>query len=197
MEYQVYWKPWNGVGLESLLLMEQDNQIVAQSVLIGVKDRVPFQFKYEIVCDRTWHMQTAILELLYNNMPIIKLHTDGEGNWTDAIGQPLPTLAGCYEVDISATPFTNTLPIRRLDMVPGQVCHLAVVYIAVPAMKIRPVQQRYTCLDRTAEGGRYLYEGLFRGFTAELQVDANGLVIDYPDTFRRVQPHAALEDEER
>ncbi len=31
-----------------------------------------------------------------------------------------------------------------------------------------------------------MYEGLFRGFTVELPVNAEGLGIDYLDTFRRV-----------
>ena len=44
-------------------------------------------------------------------------------------------------------------------------------------------EQRYTCLR---QGRRYLYEGLFRGFSAELELDEAGLVLDYPDTFRRV-----------
>ena len=33
---------------------------------------------------------------------------------------------------------------------------------------------------------RYSYEGLFRGYVGELPVDADGLVLDYPGTFRRV-----------
>ena len=46
-----------------------------------------------------------------------------------------------------------------------------------------PAQQRYTCLivDR-----RYRYEGLFRSFKADLELDRFGLVMDYPDTFRRM-----------
>ena len=32
------------------------------------------------------------------------------------------------------------------------------------------------------------YEGLFRGFKADLPPDAGGLVIDYPETFRRIAP---------
>ena len=49
--------------------------------------------------------------------------------------------------------------------------------------RARRAEQRYTCLtpDR-----RYRYEGLFRAFTAELEVDEVGLMLDYPDTFRRV-----------
>jgi hypothetical protein len=40
----------------------------------------------------------------------------------------------------------------------------------------------------------YKYEGLESGFTAELQTDRDGLVLDYPDLWRRVWPE---KDEER
>ena len=45
----------------------------------------------------------------------------------------------------------------------------------------RPAAQRYTCLG----GERYRYEGLFRHFSTGLEVDPDGLVIDYPGYFRR------------
>ncbi|MGD1879600.1 MAG: hypothetical protein ACFB13_19120 [Kiloniellaceae bacterium] len=32
------------------------------------------------------------------------------------------------------------------------------------------------------------YEGLFRNITAELPVDGDGLVMDYPETFKRSWP---------
>jgi hypothetical protein len=63
------------------------------------------------------------------------------------------------------------------------------VYISIPQMQVAAVEQRYTCLEKTTEGGRYLYESLEDGvsvFTAELPVDVDGLVGDYPGLFRRV-----------
>ena len=101
----------------------------------------------------------------------------------------MPLLDGCLDVDISATPFTNTLPIRRLALQPGSSVILSMAYIAIPQMNVEATQQRYTCLEVTSSGGRYLYESLADGvswFTAELPVDSDGLVLDYPGLFRRV-----------
>jgi hypothetical protein len=89
-------------------------------------------------------------------------------------------------IDISATPFTNTLPIRRLGLKPGESEQLAVTYVRVPELLVGPEWQRYGCLEARAEGGLYRFEALPAGFTAELPVDAEGLVIDYPGLFRRV-----------
>jgi hypothetical protein len=98
----------------------------------------------------------------------------------------MPDLDGCIDVDISSTPFTNTLPIRRLGLEPGESEELAVTYILVPELLVGAERQRYDCLEAQAEGGLYRFEALPSGFTAELPVDADGLVIDYPGLFRRV-----------
>ncbi len=51
---------------------------------------------------------------------------------------------------------------------------------------VRSARHRYTCREADAEGGCYLYEGPFRAFRAELPGDADGLVLDYPEIFRRI-----------
>jgi hypothetical protein len=69
----------------------------------------------------------------------------------------------------------------RLD--PDERRAIRVVYIALPAMTAEPVEQAYTRLKER----RYRYEGITSQYTAELHVDDDGLVIDYPELFRRVQ----------
>jgi hypothetical protein len=118
----------------------------------------------------------------------IMMNADGDGGWTDGSGNPISSLDGCFEVDISATPFTNTLAIRRMRLKTGETSALVAAYISIPEMKVRPSRQRYTCLNVGPNGAMYKYEdeGLFQGFTADLPVDCNGLVTDYPGLFRRV-----------
>jgi hypothetical protein len=40
----------------------------------------------------------------------------------------------------------------------------------------------------TADSTGYEDEGQFEGFVADLPVDADGLVLDYPGIFKRVRP---------
>jgi hypothetical protein len=89
-------------------------------------------------------------------------------------------------VDISITPFTNTLPIRRLSLAVGSSTILKVVYIKLPELHVFPFEQRYTCLDVSANGGTYRYESLSSGFTADLPVDHDGIVLDYPQIWKRL-----------
>ena len=109
--------------------------------------------------------------------------TDGEGRWRTTSGDPVDSLSGCIDVDIRATPFTNTLPIRRLGLMPGESRDVSMAFIDVPALDVRAVDQRYTCLQTSAHGAVYRFES--GDFSADLSVDRDGLVIDYPGGWRR------------
>jgi len=115
------------------------------------------------------------------------LRADGEGTWLDEEGGELLGLSGGVDVDISATPFTNTLPIQRLPLSAGESTELTVAYVSIPDLDLDTDAQRYTCLDPVDEdGGRFRYDAVDGDFTAELVVDPDGLVVDYSDLFTRI-----------
>ena len=95
----------------------------------------------------------------------------------------MPGLDGAIDVDISATPFTNTLPIRRLQLAPGDSAEIRTAYIHLPDLEIVRDPQRYTCLEPLR---RYRYESLDSDFVREIEVDADGLVVTYPGLFKRL-----------
>src|SRR3989440_1252169 len=134
MERNVMWSPWSGPGLEHLYLREDHEQIVADGLILGIKDQAPFRVHYEITCDLQWRVRTVHVQLLSGQKQALTLHGDGEGNWIGAAGERLASLDGCLDIDISESPFTNTLPIRRAAFEPGVSLTLAVVYLAVPEL---------------------------------------------------------------
>jgi hypothetical protein len=184
VEREVMWTPWEEAGLEHLRLVTSGSGVVANGLVIGLQGGRPFRIGYEIRCDGRWRVREVRAAAPDSERPVLELLADGEGRWKSRGGEPVPELDGCIDVDISATPFTNTLPIRRLGLKPGESEELTVTYIRVPELLVGPERQRYGCLE--ADGGFYRFEALPSGFTAELPVDAEGLVIDYPGLFRRV-----------
>jgi len=190
LEREVMWEPRNGAGLEHLRLTVQGDMVEADGVIIGVDEGQVFRVRYEIHCDAGWRAREVRVTMLDAGAPALHLGADGQGQWTTGAGRPIPTLGRCIDVDLSATAFTNTLPIRRLGLQPGALAELSVAYIDVPTLRVIPVRQRYGCLARDSEEGRYRYESLPYaalpgGFTDDLLVDADGLVVDYPKLFRR------------
>jgi hypothetical protein len=186
MERHVLWQPWTDPGFEHLLLRSDAGEIVADGVVTRVTPAV--RIHYEIRCDPGYRVRAVSVRSLDPGGRSLRLLADGAGNWRDEAGGVLDALKDCLDVDISATPFTNTLPIRRLELSPGQSAELAMAYVSVLEVSVSMVRQRYTCLELGAGGGRYRYEGLSTGFTAELPVDPDGLVLDYPGVWRRVWP---------
>lgn len=186
MKAVVRWREWEGEGLEHCVCLEEDDGLTLKGVVMTTREGL-HGGQYLVRTDAAF--RTRQVRVDYVGGPEVHVEADGDGHWRDLIGhRPLPELDGCVDVDIRMTPATNTLPIRRLKLRQGESAAIAVAYVALPEemdddFLPRPAAQRYTCLvpDR-----RYRYEGLASGFTAELEVDEAGLVMDYPGVFRRV-----------
>jgi hypothetical protein len=91
-------------------------------------------------------------------------------------------LYGAFDVDLSGSPLTNTLPIRRLNLVgadKGVAHRLSVAWVLLPSLEVVQADQIYTKLG----------DGLVRcageTFSADLMVDDDGFVRDYPGLAER------------
>ncbi|MBB4185989.1 putative glycolipid-binding domain-containing protein [Sinorhizobium terangae] len=184
----VRWRPLEGEGLEHLTLTSTDTPdgavIRAVGVLIGNRGGVPYGVRYRVDCDETWLVRKLIVDTTDGRS--LHLRSDAPGKWATARGAALPKFDGCIDIDLAGTPFTNTLPIRRLGLTrrSGTV-RLKMLY--VPFNTFEPIVdgQHYTCLD---DFKLYRYEAEDRSFAADLPVDEDGLVIDYPTLFQRLSP---------
>ena len=107
------------------------------------------------------------------------LLADGAGRWRWEGGPELAAVAGALDVDLTVTPATNTLPIRRLgDLEMGEAADLRMAWVQFPRLEVIPSDQRYQRL--AADRWRFSTAD----FTAELLVDPDGLVLDYGGLFR-------------
>ena len=114
------------------------------------------------------------------------MRSPAPGAWAYADGAPAPAFDGCVDIDLSGTPFTNTLPIRRADLAarrgrPAVDLHGCCTYPSTA----RAGRRRRSTTRRSAPR-RFRYEAADRSFAAELPVDEDGLVLDYPALFRRL-----------
>jgi hypothetical protein len=180
------WRPWTDPGLEHLRITRTDESAAAQGMIVRAMGSQSFRATYRITCDREWRFRRVELLLGADDDRSLTLTTDGSGHWHDADGGEITRLRGCFEIDISATPFTNTLAIGRLQLATGQSADLLAAYIRLPELTVEAVPQRYTCIERGETQSAFKYEGLFRNYTGLLPTDKDLLVIDYPETFRRV-----------
>jgi hypothetical protein len=102
---------------------------------------------------------------------------------------------GAVDVDLAFSPLFNTLPIRRLGLHRNAGDHvMATVFVALPDLTVEVVEQRYRTVSTLGEGewpGQAVVAFGWDEFTAELVVDAEGVVLTYPGVASRMPGAAA------
>jgi len=185
MKIEVLWSQLLEQGLEHLILEQNDDDNEANGLAIGSIKGVTYRINYQITCDAGWNVQNVRVEDLLNEKEIV-LVKSGNNDWVDESNKTLKALNHCTDVDIMVTPFTNTLPIRRMNLALHESREISVIYVSIPDLSVSRLSQRYTYLSQEKDSDLYKYENLNSGFTSEITVDSNGLVTDYPDIFKMV-----------
>lgn len=184
-ETHIAWSALRWAGFEILHLRQEGQGVDLDGRVLAVLDGEPVRLRYDIRCDGAWRVRSARVERDGPGAQLA-LRTDGDGGWLGCEGEVVPALQGCTDVDLAITPATNALPIRRLGLAPGESREILAAYVEFPSLALKAVRQRYTRL--ASRGGRAAYRYESRTFRTEFEVDAQGLVVDYPDVWRREAP---------
>lgn len=175
------WRRIDQPGLELARIDIERHGVTVSSTLVDGGEH-PFSLRYIWTLDPEWRTRTLRIEHMNGDDRWLTIERTGDASWR-IDRQPAPHLDGCVELDLSATPFCNTLAIKRLDtrMASQGEGALDVAYISANDMSVTPSRQRYEKLD--GRTWRYTDLGVDHGFTAALQLDADGLVERYEGLF--------------
>lgn len=127
------------------------------------------------------------------------LRHDGSGAWRaevedkgDVPGGPwdgsLPDLSEASDIDIENSPLTNTMPILRHALQTGGSGDFVMAFVATPSLRVEASPQRYEHVRSADARSVVRYLSRDGDFTAELELDEEGLVEFYPRLARRVSP---------
>jgi hypothetical protein len=172
----ILWQAVDG-GSEVCVLERAGRGRRLRGTVLTHEAKRPIELRYAVTVDAGW--STTDVEVLVS-FAGGELHEPvGLGALWSGKERP-PGYEDCVDVDLSFTPATNTLPIRRLGLEIGEYTEIAVAWLVWPELRFERVQQRYA---RLAER-RYRYtQG---DFEAELEVDEHGLVLEYEGLWRAV-----------
>jgi hypothetical protein len=166
-----------GVGLEHLSLRSRDGDGM---IAWADEGGAPYRLTYQVDWDPGWIFRRIRIDLIGEAHAAVELTRGPRGAWMRDRAAA-PELDRCDEVDLWPTPFTNSLPIRRLLLDPGATAIITVAHVIAPQLTVTPRDQRYSNLGN----GVYRFESLDDGFSADLAVDESGFVVHYPGLFRR------------
>lgn len=180
-QINLLWEGHKYNSIENCVVTMSEKGTEITSVIIGSSGEKPFRLDYSIRTNQKWETLFFDIKSQFNDKRVeLSFESDGKGNWTDH-GRPLEEFKGCLDIDISLTPFTNTLPIRRLGTKLKTEQEIKVIYFDILNQLVRPNLQEYTSLTDFC----YQYRNVDSGYEALLTVDELGLVVVYPAQFTR------------
>lgn len=207
----VAWSWQTRTGLDVAAVTRAPDRVRVEGRIQVQWDDGPLELAYRLECEADWRFVRLDARTVYRgDTRALELAWDGR-QWTDGQG-PRDDLAGAAYIDIMATPITNTLPVCHATWEAGVSQVFTMAYVRLPELTVEPVRQRYTLLATEADGRRRFryetlgpvgqrqgagtglsgYHGQDSAFTAELTIDAAGLVIGYPPYWDRMPASRAL-----
>jgi hypothetical protein len=192
---------WRGVEdwmTEAAGVSITDSGLSGNGIQIGA-DPVPYRVDYHL--NAMDGFVTRAIDLASSGdgwRRRLELIHDGSGRWEaqlldeegDVPGGPwdgsLPDLSEARDIDIENSPLTNTMPILRRGFQDGGSGDFVMAFIRTPSLRVEASPQRYEHVRATAKGSIVRYLSRDGDFTAELEVDREGLLEFYPRLARRV-----------
>lgn len=180
----IFWKRKDVDSLERLVLNKTVDAIYAVSSVISLASgglRVDHKWKL------TKQWRTESLEVKkWNGDDFQRLILERSGRSWSINGMPRMDLMDTAEPDISISPFSNSLPIRRMRADHAVSLELTACYVDVESMEVKPSKQRYDKVSSNTY--RFFDRGLFYGHEAVIEVDRHLLLTTYEKVFVRIYP---------
>jgi len=176
------WKWVKGTGLERFELLRQTNGWTIRGTIVALGEQGAAEAAYTISCNAAWRTQSADISLRdTSGEHSLHLNVD-EGRWFEN-GKEKKHLADCLDIDLGWSPSTNTIAIRRLNLpIGGRSGPLTMAWVRFPELTIETLAQEYQHISER----RYRYTSRGGGFSTMIDVDDQGLVVDYEGVWKRI-----------
>jgi uncharacterized protein len=174
-------------GFESVFFCADASGYRLEGATAAVEDGDAWVVRYEIELDDRWVTRAArVWSRSASGVHERELRADRPGCWR-LDGRPAPELDGLVDVDLESSACTNTIPVHRLALAPGQSADAPAVYVRALDLRVERLDQSYRRADAgDADRRVYDYRADRFGYAAPLVYDRAGLVVDYPGIATRV-----------
>lgn len=181
MQTSILWTGREYYSLENCLVTTSAAGNEINSTIVGQYEGKIYTVNYHIKTNANWlpyHLK--FMSTINNQQFNFQLEKTNDHIWI-LNNQHANAFDNCNYIDISITPFTNTLPINHLQLALNEEQQINVIYINIFEKEIKPLQQFYKRLSTET----YLYKNIPNDFEATIKIDDAGFVTDYPYLFER------------
>ena len=191
------WQADDGHGLEGVrLLLHPGNGFRALGRMVRADSDGEFTASYRLVVGEDGTLERlSVTSATAERERHLTMNRTEDGFWLldTGSGGSRAAFAGAVDVDLAYSPLFNALPIRRLDLHRQDGEHsLAMVFVTLPELEVQEVRQTYRTVSVLDGDRRPAVVGFqWDDFTAELVVDADGMVVSYPGVATRITPGVA------
>jgi uncharacterized protein len=191
----VAWAKDDPFGVEFAEITLAADRVAAEGVAIAAR---PIPYRLDYLLETAGGYLTSRLWVTSRGegwRRKLDLRRDESGFWTVAADEegtvdlPPPggdpaTFGEALDCDLGLSPVTNLMPILRHRLLAGgEPVELTTAWVSVPDLSVRADSQRYASLT---EGRVIRYEASDGTFAADITLDSDGIVIDYPGIARRL-----------
>jgi hypothetical protein len=175
----IIWHRLDQPGHESARIFLAKSRWTLTGTAVFAYNAKPCRLNYLLKCNAQWQTLSAKIAGWVGDEVIgVDISVDADQRW-QLNKEQCAAVTGCIDLDLSFSPLTNTLPIRRLNLAVGHEAKVRAAWLTFPNFKFEPLEQVY----RRVKTSKYRYESA-GSFAADLEVDQAGLVVHYPNFWR-------------
>jgi len=170
---------WRALGREGedkcrLVRVDQGWMLIGHA---RFRDDIGFAaLDYTVRCDQDWHTMSADVAGLHGDLEVrIRIERHSGGWVLNNVLQP--GMEAAVDLDLSFTPATNLMPLRRLTLSDQPQLQLRAAWLRYPHAGLHPLDQTYAAGKVV---GAISYSAEQTGFATTLEVDETGFVTLYP-----------------
>ena len=176
----VLWHRLDGPGHDSARLIEKPDGAVVHGTAVFSESGRPCRLDYVVECDAEWRTVSARVTGWIGVADVaVEIAVDAARDWTYN-GRRCPDVQGRDDIDLSFSPATNLLPIRRSRLAIGARVSAHAAWLSFPGLVLEPLEQIY----ERVSASRFRYESGGGAFVTMLETNASGFVVQYPGMWR-------------
>jgi len=168
-----HWRRLDGEGTDRCTLARAEHGWLLSGQAHWREEGAEANLLYTVRCDPDWATLTADITGERAGAPVALRIQSGPEGW-EMNGVAQPEVAGCTDIDLSFTPATNLLPLRRLAPEGDGPVPVRAAWLVPGLDRLALLEQSYA----PQKDGTIAYASA--NFEARLQVHPSGFVTRYP-----------------